>query len=455
MKSYFFRKTDSRHIEEFRSISLHHNMRISRAFAAIISVVTLVLYIMYLYTDTEKVLLYPAEYAAAISFLFIASVACYALFLASKILPQQKRIIAYRFLGYLYALVILIASLWITFVMQHNPSNTMSIFVLGILTVAALWIFEEHQAIIIALLIVLLFNGGLRYFQTDPCKLFTNYITGTCVSIFFVCISRITFSVNYNHFEQLKKIEQNKEDMCKVNAMQTEILGVVAHDLHAPINNVITIIDILRHPGTTNKERDEYYDMMLTTCQRSDAIIDELLSVARDEERDARLASTNLGDFIKDAVSQYIMYKDSSAHITFLPPGEQVFAMVNKQKLMRVMDNLLSNAIKFTPGNGVINVELHHCKDQAHIVVRDNGVGIPKDLLPHLFSRFSRAGRQGLLGQKSYGLGLSICKLIMNQHHGDIAAASNEGEGTTITLTLPTAAPPTRGGVFINALLLN
>ena len=445
MKIFFFKKLDSTQTRAFREIALHHNIATSKVFAAIIGIVSFMLCMMDQTTKSSNVLKYPSEYSAAITFLFWASVVCFSTFLICKKINERVRNKAYSFLTNFYAIIIIISSLWITFVMQHNPSNTMSIFVLGILSVAALWIFEEIQAIIIALLIVILFDGGLHYFQTDSCKLFANYITGTCVSIFFLCISRISFSVNYNHFIQLKKIENNNQDITKVNEMQTEILSVVAHDLHAPINSVIGLTDILKNIETTPEERNEYYDLIIDTCKKSNSIIDELLNVARNDETETTYALTCMNDLIEGAIQQFIKSKKKSRQIIYRQPKEKIYAHVNHLKMVRVLDNLISNAIKFTNDDGTITVKMEHDAVNIFISVTDNGIGIPKDLIPHLFSRFSKAGRTGVHGEKSYGLGLSICKLIIKQHHGEITACSNEDKGTSITITLPKANEmPTR-----------
>ena len=76
-------------------------------------------------------------------------------------------------------------------------------------------------------------------------------------------------------------------------------------------------------------------------------------------------------------------------------------------------------------------------ESQAVITVTDNGIGIPEDIKPYLFDRFSKAGRLGLKGEKSHGLGLNICKLIIEQHGGTIAVDSEVGRGTRFTISLP------------------
>src|SRR5262249_43497656 len=109
-------------------------------------------------------------------------------------------------------------------------------------------------------------------------------------------------------------------------------------------------------------------------------------------------------------------------------------------RLGQVVDNLLSNAIKFTPEDGQVSVELTNGGGEATLVIRDTGMGVPEDEGDRLFGKFFRAST--VLDQKipGVGLGLSICKAIVEGHGGEIAIASSEGDGTTVTVTLPATA---------------
>ena len=427
------------YLADFREVAISHNVRNSKLFSGIIGLVGLVLFSLNLYTNTSRVFKYPEEYSAAVAFIFIVSGLSYLAFVITQKIQAETKKAVYLFLTNFYAVIIVISSLWITFVMQHNPSNTMSIFVLGILSVAALWIFEKTQTFVIAIIILILFDGGLHYFQTDACKLFANYITGTCVSIFFVCISRVCFSVNYKHFKQLKKVEESNHELIKMSELQTEILSVVAHDLRAPNNRVIGLLDLSQHPTITTSERAEYYELMLESCQLANEIIDDIMQVVRNDGTSPALARHCMNDFIETKVFQYLKSKDHSYHIVYKQSLERLHANINPQKMMRVFENLISNAMKFTPDNGTIIIALEKKDGKIYISISDTGIGIPKKMLPSLFTRFSAAGRTGLKGEKSYGIGLSICKLFLKQQYGDIAAYSDEGHGTQMIITLPMA----------------
>jgi two-component system sensor histidine kinase VicK len=105
--------------------------------------------------------------------------------------------------------------------------------------------------------------------------------------------------------------------------------------------------------------------------------------------------------------------------------------------MTQVLTNLVSNAIKFTPDGGHIRVTFEPCPECVRIHVVDNGVGIPAALQPHLFERFTKARRPGLRGEETTGLGLVLCKTIVDWHQGKLLVTSQEGQGTTVTIELP------------------
>jgi len=113
----------------------------------------------------------------------------------------------------------------------------------------------------------------------------------------------------------------------------------------------------------------------------------------------------------------------------------------DRVRLSRVLQNVIGNAVKYSPAATVVSVEVRDGTDAVRIVVRDRGVGIPADELPHVFTRFYRASTaRGIDGT---GIGLAGAKAIIEQHGGHISLESVVGEGATVTMTLPrvVAAP--------------
>jgi signal transduction histidine kinase len=110
-------------------------------------------------------------------------------------------------------------------------------------------------------------------------------------------------------------------------------------------------------------------------------------------------------------------------------------------RLRQVLLNLVDNAVKYTPPGGEIAVRVERRNRQAIVTIRDTGVGIPADHLPHVFDRFYRADKARSREQGGTGLGLSIAQSIVAAHGGRIELASAPGQGTTCTVTLPEQGP--------------
>src|SRR5207237_7471541 len=115
-----------------------------------------------------------------------------------------------------------------------------------------------------------------------------------------------------------------------------------------------------------------------------------------------------------------------------------LFMEADSQRLQQVVSNLLTNALKFTPEHGSIDVRVDRVEDSAQVVVRDSGIGIAPDLLPRMFDRFQQGDSSTTRTHAGLGLGLAIVKHLVEQHGGQVAAASaGPGHGSTFTIRLP------------------
>lgn len=113
------------------------------------------------------------------------------------------------------------------------------------------------------------------------------------------------------------------------------------------------------------------------------------------------------------------------------------FVALNEKEFDHVASNLISNALKFTKAGGHINIATTQRGNEVCIAISDTGIGIAPDLLEAVFDKFNKAGRKGLDGEKSTGLGLWIVKRIVLLHGGKITVSSQVGEGTTFRILLP------------------
>jgi signal transduction histidine kinase len=113
------------------------------------------------------------------------------------------------------------------------------------------------------------------------------------------------------------------------------------------------------------------------------------------------------------------------------------WVQINHEKFQRVMDNLIGNALKFSRERSNIEIDISKKDFKIIIEVKDKGIGIPPNKLPIIFEAFTKAGRPGLNGEQSTGLGLSIVKQIVEKHNGTIEVESDEGKGSVFRVILP------------------
>ena len=226
--------------------------------------------------------------------------------------------------------------------------------------------------------------------------------------------------------------------------VRTDVLNAAAHDLRVPVTSISGHADLLR----IRLEREtlppvEWMHARAVTIHgaaaRIHAMVEELLDVAHLQAGQAlelRLTPVDAGALVQNVARPRVSTTSGAAPVLVdAPPG----LMVNgdRARLERVVDNLLGNAIKYSPAATPVQVEVRSHTRGVSISVRDQGVGIPADELPRIFTPFFRASTaRGIAG---IGIGLSGAKKIVEQHGGQIGVQSAEGQGTTVTITLPAA----------------
>jgi len=438
MRYYFFNNPSKEYSRPFRQFAIKQNIGTSNILAYTVTTTCILIFICKLFVDYGLIVNNPRDYRDVLIFLLSGSVIyllCHTIIKKANI---KRRLRAFWILTSYYALVIIGGFMWLTFIAQHNPGNTMTMFMAGMFGVGVLWIFDFWGTFIISLLTFAIFSISLNAFQTNKMVLWENYIVSFVVILLFFIISRILYSSHFRYFMQLRTTEEKSNEIQKINQTQTEILDMVAHDLRSPINSIAALVDLIQHPASTEEEKAEYYDMILSACKNSDTIIQDLIDTAKKRDNKAiTVEGVSLNQFLSSVRDQWAYRLPANRQLVYKSPDSEIIAAINEQKMQRVIDNLINNAIKFTPSDGIIELGLQTEKNNIRISISDNGIGIPEDLRPYLFDRFSKAGRTGLDGEKSYGLGLSICQQIVEQHGGSISVNSKVAKGTTFNIDIP------------------
>ncbi|MXV50575.1 PAS domain-containing protein [Pedobacter sp. HMF7647] len=228
----------------------------------------------------------------------------------------------------------------------------------------------------------------------------------------------------------------------KINARKNSTLEILAHDLKGPIGVVNMMASSIQREAeiSGNKNILDAVKVIQDLCNRNIQLIRELISQEFLESREVELRKerVDLVWAINDVIDNYKKSADIiSKQFKLNSSAKKIFVKIDTLKLIQVFNNLISNAMKFTAANGMIEVDVQDQRSSVQITISDNGIGIPEELHPYLFDKFTRARRPGLQGEESVGLGMSIIKTIVELHGGDIWFDSKENEGSTFYIKIP------------------
>lgn len=225
----------------------------------------------------------------------------------------------------------------------------------------------------------------------------------------------------------------------QINNTKDSILSIVAHDLRNPVTAILGVSDLIR---TGNADLFSCLELINRSCSNALSIINDLLDITElgNDEFKLETELCELNDFIRETVeTNSFNARDKQITIGFKTNRDDLFVQINRDKFKRVISNLLSNAVKFSHAKSKVVVHTELQDDNVLICVQDFGIGIPPSLQEIIFNKFTKAGRRGTAGEKSFGLGMSIVKQIVTLHQGEIWLESEENKGTAVYIRLSSA----------------
>lgn len=355
--------------------------------------------------------------------------------------PTAGHLLAGQLLTMLFAAYLISSGMMASFFGMHNPRNTLTIYMIALMLTGVFFVFEYYETLLIALITTIVFGCLLPNYLHQQRELLLNQFASGVLTIAFFTFSRYVFSYRGNHFIQLKTISEKNAQIEVANHVKDEILGIVAHDLRNPLAAIESITALMQLDDALDDEALDNILMIKASCERAKLIINDLIEVARnDMDNEFEVSKVDLNQFLFQIVENWLHQKAIPLKVVYYGTKQPVYTWINEEKMRRVMDNLISNAVKFSGEKSSIEISLRHANGIAFIDVKDFGVGIPGDLLPSVFDRFSKASRKGLNGEESIGLGLSIVKQIITKHGGEVKVKSVEKKGTTFTISLHKSA---------------
>ncbi|MEG4443590.1 ATP-binding protein [Microcoleus sp. AT9_B5] len=255
---------------------------------------------------------------------------------------------------------------------------------------------------------------------------------------------QLSLTLKLSH-DQLDRTLQTAQEL---NEMKTSLLYMIAHDVRNPLNFIIGTTQLLtKYKLTlTDEKTQELLDKTQAAAKGIDLLLDDVLLLGRVESGEAGfcLLPLDLAKFCNELVGEFqssLKLKPQTDPVTliFVNHSPSAIACLEVSLLRRILSNLLSNAIKYSPPNTEVIFELKVTETEAVFSVQDAGIGIPVADQGRLFDSFYRAKNVGRI--PGTGLGLSIVKKCVDLHGGEITLISEEGIGSTFTVTLPIAKP--------------
>lgn len=239
-----------------------------------------------------------------------------------------------------------------------------------------------------------------------------------------------------------KELEKSNE----YNRMLTEFFTNISHELKTPLNIILGTIQLLeipvkeKLPASCEYRRNRYLKIMKQNTYRLIRLINNLIDISKYDSKYLKLDMHN-HDIVKIAedisVSVSDNFRSKGVNIIFDTDTEEKVMAVDEDKLERILLNLLSNAVKFTDNGGEIMVNVEDHDNFARIIVKDTGIGIPRDKLDIIFDRFGQVDKSFTRNKEGSRIGLSLVKTLVEMHGGKITVNSKVGEGSEFVVDLP------------------
>lgn len=221
---------------------------------------------------------------------------------------------------------------------------------------------------------------------------------------------------------------------------QQQFIADASHELRTPLAAILVNLErLFRYPDHTIEQESEKIMIGMQEARRLTKLVSDLLTLARSDSNELQIMQQKLrlDELVfkcTQVFSQMAIVKEVSLETDIEQPLEMVG---DEERLHQLLVILLDNALKYTNEGGEIFVSCKREGQRVAVMVKDTGIGIPKEDIPFLFDRFFRVDKMRSRVTEGTGLGLSIAKWIVDAHHGKIQVSSEEGVGTSFLVTLP------------------
>ena len=242
--------------------------------------------------------------------------------------------------------------------------------------------------------------------------------------------------------ENLRNAEEKEQAAAMVRSEQlrSNLLRSISHDIRTPLTSISgNASNLLSHYRQLDDEtREQIFSDIYDDSEWLIDLVENLLSISRIEngQMELHLSSEVMGDVIEESL-KHVDKKVAEHTITVQDTDDILLVNMDARLIMQVLINLINNAVKNTQAGSEIRIETRQDGSDAVVTVRDNGPGIPDEMKEHVFEMFYTGRNKVADGRRGLGLGLALCKSIVEAHHGSITLTDNEPTGCCFTFSLP------------------
>lgn len=320
-----------------------------------------------------------------------------------------------------------------------NDLNFLIIYILGILLVAVFTRGYAYSAVLSVVSVL-----GYNFFFTDP--RWTLKIDDSKYLVTFFLMIAVGLGISALTFQLKKKMAQinslNVEKMKLKNDAEKEqlkatLLRSISHDLRTPLTTIKNGAEVLlENPEIENADRSEILGDIISKADWTIRLVENLLSLTRIDSK--KLTVKKTPEALEEVIPQAVRNVSGilgKRHIHYDMPKEMLVVPMDATLIMQVIGNILSNAVKHTSEDGNIWIKVWDTGKNAVFRIGNDGASIREEDLPHIFEMYYTGGSDR--NSEGVGLGLSICKLIVTAHGGQISARNGENGGVIFEFNLP------------------
>lgn len=229
--------------------------------------------------------------------------------------------------------------------------------------------------------------------------------------------------------------------LSEADRRKNEFLATLAHELRNPLAPIRSGLEVMKYAMHDPVVLDQVRTTMERQAKQMVRLIDDLLEVSRitQGKMELRKCRVALSDVVQSAVEASQPYIEEGEHeLTLSMPAKPILLHVDPNRLAQVISNMLNNSAKYTPTGGKIELSAKLIDPEVLISIKDNGIGIPSEMLTSIFDMFTQVDRSLETGYKGLGIGLTLVKRLVEMHEGSISVSSEgENKGSEFVVRLP------------------